>query len=382
MDSRYLTTGVVFMFFFMLVVTGSALSVSVQPEYIYQGDRVTIDIQGLTDGSSFSLLLEGRLTPAGDHFLFRTTQFVMPLTLYGGQISAYAANTTGAGISVKKGTSTVSISGLATNGIFQTTEAHEINEGTYDYLQIEGDRTPGASLVTTRLSLTGVKEGPDTSQLSFVMDGIEPGIIEVQIAVNGSGVVHQTLTVVSPVSSLTDSASDGTVTVTPVAPISSRNTTSGSHRIRSLDGRVEINTDASVEILPRDDERTEAQGWRLVYSPYEVLPADGLFDPPAVLSFMLPDDIDTPVFLARDENGNWRILPSRIDGGLISAEIRLAGIYGLMTLEGSSTNSLEGATPVSAPAQTQTTPALAPPLAVLIVILALAACGGTRSRRG
>jgi hypothetical protein len=374
---RYLS-GILVSFFMLVVVAGSAVSISIQPETIAQGDQVTIGIQGLANDSSFSLQLEGSFVPENDHFMFRTTQFMMPLTLNEGQISAYAENTTSAGISVKKETTTLTMSGVSTNGIFQATEARNVSEGIYDFLQIEGDRTPGATRVLTRLSLTGVKEGPDTSHLSFIIDGIAQGTVQVQITVDGSVVLNKILTVVSPSSPGYDLDSGTTVIPVSTPPVQTTPSSRG-RTILSADGMVRIDTDAAVAIHPLDD-GIVVQGWKLLSSPYAVTPADYPFDPPAILSFILPAGITTPAFLAQEENGEWRMLPSRIEGGTISAEIYRTGIYGLMTMD---ENSVGGTTetPVAmTPAEAGTTPSLAPPLELLGIILALG-CGAIVRRK-
>lgn len=199
---------------------------------------------------------------------------------------------------------------------------------------------------------------------------MEKGIVRVQIGIEGTTVIDQTLTVVA---SAPPSGTDhNEMTFIPVVPPSTTLIeTTGTSFLRSEDGNVEIDTSVGITAIQPSERKTIGTGWRFVYSPYTVFPENLSFSSPVILSFLLLSEIENPVFLAVWENGDWKMLPSRIEGERISAEIHRSGTYGLMTLNGSATEESLPDTSVPVPS----TLSLAPPLTIAGALLAFIMIG-------
>ncbi len=73
--------------------------------------------------------------------------------------------------------------------------------------------------------------------------------------------------------------------------------------------------------------------WQVLAGTYVVSPASARFSPAATLSLHLNGDAATP-FLAAYESGTWTIVPSRIEGNTIVADITAPGQFALMTFAG------------------------------------------------
>jgi hypothetical protein len=116
----------------------------------------------------------------------------------------------------------------------------------------------------------------------------------------------------------------------------------------------------------------------MLASPYVVGPENLNFAQPGLLSFTMEGIEDTPLFLAHLKDGEWQMLPSRIDNGSIAADIVVPGIYGLMTLE----EETAAPTTVTTATEATMTPALAPVLGIFLSSAALALAGFLVRRNG
>jgi hypothetical protein len=360
-----------------------AVSITSSPDRITPGDRVIVDIADLADDASFSILIEGHLPVRPDgSFSLSVEEFALPISLREGEMAAYSESTVWTGLSVRKGGTTVSASGDSQNGVFQTSEKRDVGEGVYDYLRVEGSAVPGASMVIARMQLTGKKEGPEDSRISFTVGGVESGTIQVRIDVEGTEVMNKVVSVVPSASPGGGGAGyvppaespAGTVTTLPTAPA----TEMGDHW--ASDGLVCLHTDDAALNISGAEAGPAPKGWKLVSLPYQVTPLNYSLTAPASLRFNLPDRVEGPVFLSVWEGGAWRILPSRVEGSGITAEIFGTGIYGLMTLDDQPSPE-EDEVLTAASVSPVGTPTAAPALLTVAAIAALAIAGIRRVGR-
>ncbi|MGC9435590.1 MAG: PKD domain-containing protein [Methanomicrobiales archaeon] len=180
-----------------LIQTAAAVSITQSPDYIETGDMVRVSISGLADGSSFSLLLESQFDSSpGADFSFSADSFVMPITLADGEISAYTENTVWAALEVQKGHTSVRYMNSADDqGIWRTTQSENITAGTYDFLRLQGETREDANEIVARFGLTGTKLGPDSSQITFTIGGVETGTVRIIAMVDGAQELNKLVTV-------------------------------------------------------------------------------------------------------------------------------------------------------------------------------------------
>ena len=307
-----------------LVATVGAVTITQSPSLIHRGEQINVGIRDLREGSTFSLLIEGQYrVPAGGHFAFITRQFAMPVTLENGEISAYTENTAWTGLSVKKGNTTVSLSKDSENGIMSHTESYKVNAGTYDYLKLEGDALPGRDQILSKLTLKGTKKGPDDSQLTFTVDGIDAGIIRILVTVNGTLVLNKEVTVGTPTFTPT-----GTQAATPTGPVVETFT--------SADRRVSVEA-SSVDYLGilREDIPGAPAGWEVVAGPYTLSPPGVALGAPGTFRITVPDEVlaahdPSTLGIARYRDGTWEVIPSRLEGAVLVAGITESGTYAVV----------------------------------------------------
>jgi hypothetical protein len=208
----------------LLAQGASAVSISLAPDRIQQGDQVTITINGLPDGSVFSILVDGvfAVTPAGS-FFFELKNFVLPFTLNEGRFSATLSNTDTNVITVVAGDTEIRKVGRSRNGTFSTSDAGTIPPGTCTLISFGGTAAPDATSVVTRLALAGRKAGPVDSHITFSVDGVTAGAVTITILVNENVEMSRTLpigdTIIltpTPTATLTPTPT-ATLTPTPTA---------------------------------------------------------------------------------------------------------------------------------------------------------------------
>ncbi|MDD1716152.1 MAG: hypothetical protein LUQ01_04055 [Methanolinea sp.] len=195
----------------LLLIPGIwALSISVDPVRIQAGDPVTIVVEGLEDNATFSLQLQGRFAViSGGEFSFETRNLVVPFTLNDGTFTATMQNTDQNVISVTKGDTEVRKVGVSTNGMFQASESGDIPSGTYDKILLGGTGAAGANQVIATVHIQGIKQGPEEGEITFVVDGITDGTVEVAVVVDGETALSRTITIGNPAPTRTASPGQG-----------------------------------------------------------------------------------------------------------------------------------------------------------------------------
>ncbi|GEM_PF-821887 len=367
-------------------VIGPAFAVKIisSPDIIYPGDVISLSIDELKDNSSFSLLIEGdlKVTPGSD-FAFETADFKMPFTLYNGSIITELENTESNKIDVKKGDTEAIKSGNSINGKYTSKNSVNLESGIYDFIRMGGKALPDKDTVITRLQITGDKKGPDSSQISFQLNGLTSGKVVITAIVDGLQVYYKTILIADSSSEIatyyattgipeqteiqnnnnniqTGSTNDyTTISVKPsnseaiiksianTKDLQNKSFTSSTigelRSVRSLDGLVTIiaNSEDYFSLLPIKPESLPTN-WNLLNSAYAVIPEGRVFEPPGKLSFKLPDEFANgsrkdPVFIAKYESGSWVAQRSKVDQGNVEVSCDKGGDYALISISGTST---------------------------------------------
>ncbi|MCX6689155.1 MAG: hypothetical protein NTZ39_05650, partial [Methanoregula sp.] len=230
------------------------------------------------------------------------------------------------------------------NGIFTISETQDIPRGKYDYISIDGTASPDKDTIVAKMQLNGQKSGPDTSKISFVVTGIENGVIYITALVDGNPVLIKKVTVGS---GLTAPASDSSEKV-----------------FYSVDRKVSLKTSnlnhAELISVSKNDIHPT---WIQINKTYMALPETQTFEPGTTLSFTVPEltGTDYAYFIGCYDGTRWSPLPSWVSGdSMVSATIAKAETYGLMAYKPESTvNPANTPTPNHAPASVQKTPKIA-----------------------
>jgi len=364
-----------------LISTAMAATVSISPEKIDPGDTVTVDVKGLSDGDTFSLSIGGEFdVNPGEEFAFIARNLNLPFSLDSGEVSAYTRGTSWTGLSARKGGTEYALSGDAIGGEYSATQPYSITSGKYEAITLNGRAASSTTSIVSEMTMKGTKRGESDGKISFALEGIKHGTATIAVHVGGSEALSKKIAIGSPSSSGSTGSSGGSSSSSsPSQPYPQDPTPPGA--TTSADGRVSL-TGADVggtSLLSRAVEGTFPAGWSMAGRAYAVTPADHTFTPRAVISFPAPA---TTASIARLENGNWVIIPSKIEDGQIAAEITEGGSYTVLIPEGAPaqpTTSVVTAT--TAPPATTTTPA-ATPLPALLPALACAILILVQSRRG
>ena len=343
---EYLSVCVLFLMG-ILVLSSPVLAVSItqSPDQISRGERLTLSIRDLKNEDTFSLLIEGRFAvPSGSSFLFATDNFQMPISLTKGELIAYTENTRETMLEVKKGDITVGV-GRQTgpDGIFSYSEKRDVGSGTYDKMRLTGTVLPGKTSILTRLQLLGSKSGPDNSDISFTVDGIDEGSIILTVLVNDRQELFKQVTLRPPVTA-TLPVPDQYI----ILPTSSRTPTvatplpEGPQTFSSVDGLASVTaTGISYAGLLKIPPKDVPPDWILISSVYSIAPDSLVFLPAATLSFAIPvpqnSDTSYAYFIGTYDNRAWSMVPSTATGTMIEAQIERAGAFALMAYTPEST---------------------------------------------
>lgn len=212
----------IFFLLALIVMPASAVSITESPSHLERGDQVTVTITGLNDGSRFSLSIEGVFgTRPGTETTFQTSNFNMPISLKSGTLSAVTRGSEWTELSVQKGTTTVNLMDAAdSSGVYSMSQSYSVSSGVFNYLKLRVKSRPDTSRISTQLNLAGIKAGPDDSQITFNVDGIDNGQVSVIAMVDGKQVLSKTITVGSGMA-----PAQTTTTPTPAATTSAGSST-------------------------------------------------------------------------------------------------------------------------------------------------------------
>ncbi len=354
-----------------MVGAASAVVITESPSHVMRGEPITIDIEGLSNSAEFSLLIEATLgvTP-GQEFLFETTNFAMPLALDNGQISAKTTGAQQATFSAKKGGTTVSVTRAADpGGVFSFSQAQSIPAGTFDYIRLQGTPLPTTNTIVSTIRLNGKKTGPDTSHISFTVNGIDNGMVQLTVNVDGSQALYQTVTIgegitsgqttIVPSSNGGGSPVPGTTTTLTPAP----GNTSSVKTFFSADRNVSLTVKGVDYLGLLKVKATGVPGtWIRISDAYTIAPDSLSFTPNATISFLLPAQADSgtaPVyFIGSYRDNQWIRVPGTAQNTTITATIDRAGTYALMANQPESTMTVSTTLPPAGTMLPESTPTI------------------------
>ncbi|MDN7024307.1 hypothetical protein FGU65_05270 [Methanoculleus sp. FWC-SCC1] len=348
---------------------------TISPDEIESGGEITIAIQDLQDNSTFTILIESTIDLDGETaFDLATANLQIPFTLRDGRIQVRAEPVTDTYLEVRKGNAMVQLAASEENGLVEDGVASlrhpfdAISAGTIDQLSVSGHGTDGAGSVSTSIELTGKKQGPDDSQITFGLGGVLQGSAHIITYVDGSQVLDKVITIGAAAPTPTQTTATPTQTSSPGgSPGGSGSVnpspTPASLAVVSLDEIARITVDREsigtgfaadqIRILSLAATSVPAE-WQSMTDAYTLYPEGLTFASPAVLSIRMDDavlaapDAYTP-FIARYDSGTWTMIPSRIQGQYITADITDAGTFAFMTLAGESAAPTPGQEQTAAP---------------------------------
>ncbi len=331
-----------------------AVSVSISPQQIEEGDTITITISGLTNGSVFALRMESaiELEDGTSEFTYQANQVTVPFALNNPRVNLLASPVVEAGLEASDGGVIRRIIQEAYEdevSLFQKLDS--MPAGTMNRMKAFGIVGDNATYVDMTLELSGTKEGPDSGSITFGLEGISDGAAQIIVLVDGSEALNQEITIGTPTviptqtTAPTSSGGSGGATTPKPADLVS---------VSSLDGIVSLNTVASSVTGTSPDDLRIIQSepvnipsdWIAPYGSYIISPSGSSFQPPARLSFRMDEDAGIP-FIATYRNEGWTIIPSRIEGSYMIAEIAQGGQFAMMTSRPDEQN------PVETPESTQ-----------------------------
>ena len=359
-----------------LVPGASAVSISISPSQIQEGDTITVSYSGLSNGSVFALRMESLVDVAGEtSFTYQANQVSMPFGLNSPQVVLSASPVTEAGIEASEGETIKRITQISRTGTVSISQSlGNLPAGTMELIKAFGTPEEGAAAVNVVLEFSGIKMGPDSGAITFSLTGITDGSAHVIALVDGNIVTDQTIlvgnpTITTPTTSPTTpppsggsggssgggssgGSSGGGATETPTAAPETVT-------VSSLDGIVTLETvdDAIDGAAPADLRiiRSTPSGvpdeWQVLAGSYIISPSAATFDPAAALSFNLSGVNATTPFIAVYRDGAWTVVPSRYEGETrLAATVSSGGQYALMAY------AAVGAGDDTTPVETETAP--------------------------
>ncbi len=381
----------------LLIPAATAATVTISPNAIESGDTVTVTVNDLPNGTTFSLGIRGEFaaTP-GETFAFTAREITLPFALDQGDVSAYTKGTNWTELSAKlpDGGSVILYKDADKNGEVRISQPRNIGSGTLNLVALGGEAA--AERITADLTMMGTKRGPDSGTISFAIDGITQGTATISVYIGGSEALSRTITIGGgiptptqtqtppPVTTPTPAATEGSGSNGGSSGGSSGSGSSGSgltphtSTVTSADGKASISgTDmAGSGLLPLAAQGSAPAGWALAGNAYAVTPANRTFDPAVVLSFPLPAN-EMAATIARLENGTWLPVASKIEGDQITTAVSLSGTYALLIAAPAA--EVTTATPTTTIPAT-TTPTAAP-MAFFLPVIALAILALWQGRR-
>ena len=388
-----------------LVPGAAAVSISISPSQIQEGDTITVSYSGLSNGSVFALRMESLVDVAGEtSFTYQANQVSMPFGLNSPQVVLSASPVTEAGIEASEGETIKRITQISRTGTVSISQSlGNLPAGTMELIKAFGTPEEGAAAVNVVLEFSGIKMGPDSGAITFSLTGITDGSAHVIALVDGNIVTDQTIlvgnpTIITPTTSPTTPPSSGGGGGSGGSSGGATETSTAAPEtvtVPSLDGIVSLETvdDAIDGAAPADLRiiRSTPSGvpdeWQVLAGSYIISPSAATFDPAAALSFNLSGVNATTPFVAVYRDGAWTMVPSRYEGETrLVATISSGGQYALMAYAavgaGDTTPVETETTPMTTTeAAATTTPATAWGTASVIGALAVAVMIALRRQR-
>lgn len=276
------------------------------------GEPVVVSVRDLADGVQFTLLTEASYPVLpGDRLVFELSRFHMPFSLTGGEITTSAGNVRWVKFEAKLGNTTAALETSPEDGTFTRTEARNISPGTYEFIRLSALPLSPGTPVTTRVSFSGTKEGPDSADISFVPEGMDSGDLHIVIIVDEKRVFDETISIGGGMGANTTASADGMAALYG----------------EGIPGAVFV----------ADDPAGVPEGWTALSRSYRLV-TGGDLAPGASLVLVVPpgtDPDDYTLFVASYQDGTWTMLPSRVleTGRGVVTDVSGPGTFALMAIE-------------------------------------------------
>ena len=368
-------------FLLLVMITGaaSAVSVTISPDNIDEGDTVTISFQDLNDNSTYALRMQSVIGIGNEtSFQFEATNVNVPFSMSDPEVYVQSKPVNSAGLKATSGGSIKSIEYIADDSkvVDFSQGLDNLGAGSIESLRVFGETEAENQNIDISLQLEGIKTGPASGSISFGLKGIESGSAWIYIFVDGSEVIGKEIIIGEP-----------PVTATPTPVPSSSGGSSGSSRDSSDDEPTsEPTSSATAEptvAAVRTDEASSMDGiatiffredaisgavpeqvfitkvspkeipsdWQAVSEGYIISPSGAKFSPEATLTVRMNESISSQAsvlrpFIVKYTGNDWTIMPSVISGNAVKTDIDSTGQYALViissgdqTSSGSTTNS-------------------------------------------
>ena len=173
-----ITLGIFLFFQFFSILPVDGVNISVSQTTVQTSHPMIINITDLQDGASFRIQVEGNMTvPRGERFSVDIINLTLPFSLRSATFTGVLEGSTNSTLTVQKGEYQITRTG---GGFVTSTIPFPVN-GTFDHILLQGTSVSGPVYMAPQIS--GIKEGPEDSQISLAVEGIE-GNIKVRIFVN------------------------------------------------------------------------------------------------------------------------------------------------------------------------------------------------------
>lgn len=186
---------------FTFIYGVSAVSVTVIPDRIDEGDTITVNIEDLPDESYFTLQMSSIIKVDEDlSFVFQTEDVTVPFGLNDAFVNINVSPVTEAGIRAINDGSIRGITWLAKSGVVSGGQSiGDTSPGSIDLVEVSGISVDEEDFVDMELEISGTKVGTDSGSITFGFDGFSEGGISIAVIVDGSEVANQAVIVGNPV---------------------------------------------------------------------------------------------------------------------------------------------------------------------------------------
>lgn len=176
------------------VAPATGMLISASPTQVRQGGEVVVTMAGIDTGSTVVVTLSASGRSPQNPYL-NISKLHMPFELANGETIVQGNGTSRIYGEISRSGETWSRSSLNAVGRV-TLLSGSIEGGTYEVLQARGTAAGTDESTSVAVTIQGVKNGDPNGPLSFVIDGSSSGSIGLSVAVDGTRVLGEELTII------------------------------------------------------------------------------------------------------------------------------------------------------------------------------------------
>jgi Zn-dependent protease len=175
----FITLSILLFFHFYCIIPVDGVNITTAQTTVQASHPMTFTIRDLQDGSSLKIQVEGNINvPRGERFSVDIVNLTLPFSLESPTFTGTLKGSTNNTLTIQKGEYQIVRQG---GGFVSSRIPFPVN-GTFDHILLEGTSTTDRVYIAPQVS--GVKQGPDDSEISFAVEGVESGTLKVKIFVN------------------------------------------------------------------------------------------------------------------------------------------------------------------------------------------------------